>query len=104
MPVSLERLIAEVEPNVITEQLTRECIQVGLVAPTCGARPWYAQGLGPYALSAACAEPGYLCMCMPFWSSHMLQASCVNQPKQQPWATAHAVSMLKAGVCARPPA
>lgn len=28
MPVSLERLIAEVEPNVITEQLTRECIQV----------------------------------------------------------------------------
>uniref|UniRef100_A0A7S0R7I6 Dynein regulatory complex subunit 3 n=1 Tax=Chlamydomonas leiostraca TaxID=1034604 RepID=A0A7S0R7I6_9CHLO len=28
MPVSLERLIAEVEPNVITEQLTRECIQI----------------------------------------------------------------------------
>lgn len=28
MPVSLERLIAEVEPNVITEALTRECIQV----------------------------------------------------------------------------
>ena len=27
MPV-LERLIAEVEPNVITKQLTRECIQV----------------------------------------------------------------------------
>lgn len=28
MPVSLERLIAEVEPNVITEDLTRQCIQV----------------------------------------------------------------------------
>mmetsp|Transcript_19123 Transcript_19123/g.32856 ORF Transcript_19123/g.32856 Transcript_19123/m.32856 type:complete len:526 (+) Transcript_19123:171-1748(+) len=28
MPVSLERLIAEIEPNVITEQLTRECIQI----------------------------------------------------------------------------
>mmetsp|Transcript_30137 Transcript_30137/g.55076 ORF Transcript_30137/g.55076 Transcript_30137/m.55076 type:complete len:526 (-) Transcript_30137:137-1714(-) len=28
MPVSLERLIAEVEPNVVTEQLTRECIQI----------------------------------------------------------------------------
>ncbi|MEW5317897.1 MAG: hypothetical protein WDW38_009159 [Sanguina aurantia] len=28
MPVSLERLIAEVEPNVITDALTRECIQV----------------------------------------------------------------------------
>eukprot|EP00877_Chromochloris_zofingiensis_P000606 jgi/Chrzof1/10546/Cz05g02220.t1 len=28
MPVSLERLIAEVEPCVITEELTRECIQV----------------------------------------------------------------------------
>lgn len=29
MPVSVERLIAEIEPNVITEQLTRDCIQVG---------------------------------------------------------------------------
>ena len=29
MPVSLERLIAEVEPAVVTEELTRECIQVG---------------------------------------------------------------------------
>lgn len=29
MPVSLERLIAEVEPNVITEAMTRESIQVG---------------------------------------------------------------------------
>ncbi|KAL6758622.1 hypothetical protein V8C86DRAFT_2592714 [Haematococcus lacustris] len=28
MPVSLERLIAEVEPNVITEALTRDCIQI----------------------------------------------------------------------------
>jgi len=28
MPVSLERRIAEVEPNVITEAMTRECIQV----------------------------------------------------------------------------
>ncbi|KAI8467123.1 MAG: hypothetical protein J3K34DRAFT_524029 [Monoraphidium minutum] len=28
MPVSMERLIAEVEPAVITEDLTRECIQV----------------------------------------------------------------------------
>uniref|UniRef100_A0A7S3QZF4 Dynein regulatory complex subunit 3 n=2 Tax=Dunaliella tertiolecta TaxID=3047 RepID=A0A7S3QZF4_DUNTE len=28
MPVSLERLIAEVEPNVITKQLTRDCIQI----------------------------------------------------------------------------
>lgn len=28
MPVSLERLIAEVEPNVITEKLTRDCVQV----------------------------------------------------------------------------
>jgi hypothetical protein len=28
MPVSLERLIAEVEPACITEGLTRECIQV----------------------------------------------------------------------------
>ncbi|GAX80910.1 hypothetical protein CEUSTIGMA_g8345.t1 [Chlamydomonas eustigma] len=28
MPVSLERLIAEVEPNVITEGLTRDCIQI----------------------------------------------------------------------------
>ncbi|KIY99489.1 hypothetical protein MNEG_8472 [Monoraphidium neglectum] len=28
MPVSLERLIAEAEPSVITEELTRECIQV----------------------------------------------------------------------------
>jgi hypothetical protein len=27
MPVSLERLIAEVEPAVITEELTRECIE-----------------------------------------------------------------------------
>jgi hypothetical protein len=31
MPVSLERLIAEIEPNVITEGMTRECIQVGVV-------------------------------------------------------------------------
>lgn len=28
MPVSLERLIAEVEPNVITEKMTRDCIQI----------------------------------------------------------------------------
>jgi len=28
MPVSLDRLIAEVEPNVITEGMTRECIQI----------------------------------------------------------------------------
>lgn len=28
MPVSLERLIAEVEPNVITEAMTRECVQI----------------------------------------------------------------------------
>lgn len=28
MPVSLERLIQEVEPNVITTQLIRDCIQV----------------------------------------------------------------------------
>ncbi len=33
MPVSLERLIAEIEPNVITEQLTRECIQVRFRPP-----------------------------------------------------------------------
>lgn len=30
MPVSLERLIAEAEPAVITEELTRECIQVSM--------------------------------------------------------------------------
>jgi hypothetical protein len=51
MPVSLERLIAEVEPNVITEVLTRECIQVGAIvsaqrmlpavrAPRCQAAAW----------------------------------------------------------------
>jgi hypothetical protein len=28
MPVSLERLIAEIEPAVITEEITRDCIQV----------------------------------------------------------------------------
>lgn len=31
MPVSLERRIAEVEPNVITEMMTRDCIVVGVV-------------------------------------------------------------------------
>lgn len=41
MPVSLERLIAEVEPNVITEALTRECIQVrDAVVPTQLPLPW----------------------------------------------------------------
>lgn len=38
MPVSLERLVAEQEPAVITEELTRECIQVGLACRVCRAR------------------------------------------------------------------
>ena len=48
MPVSLERLIAEVEPNVITEALTRECIQVGLLQLAQGFTyaPWAALGDG----------------------------------------------------------
>jgi hypothetical protein len=34
MPVSLERLITEVEPAVVTDELIRDCIVVG-VAGTC---------------------------------------------------------------------
>jgi hypothetical protein len=38
MPVSLERLIAEAEPVVISEELTRECIQVRCWAVYCTQR------------------------------------------------------------------
>jgi hypothetical protein len=31
MPVSLERLIAEVEPAIVTDELLRDCIVVGVL-------------------------------------------------------------------------
>lgn len=68
MPVSLERLAAEQESAVITEELTRECIQVrpqpvartlvcvprGAVPRTCGAwRPHGAPRTSPFSPRAA---------------------------------------------------
>jgi hypothetical protein len=39
MPVSLERLIAEVEPAVITDELIRDCIMVSMLAACTAAGP-----------------------------------------------------------------
>jgi hypothetical protein len=56
---SLERLIAEVEPNVITEALTRECIQVTSSYWSKGGRqgPWRARRKGA-ALRRVALAPG----------------------------------------------